>query len=346
MNPRRGNGLRTVAVVAIVAAALTWTTQAQGARATFPDFLSINGQAEGVAVDKTGHVYVSVRADTDQLWRFSPVGVGTLVTDLGAPAGNAGGLAVDAIGNVYLARAFHGVLRVTPDGGVTLLPGTDQIAFGNALAFDHRGNLYVTETFSIDPASGNFGPGGIWRIPKRGPAELWLRDDLLTGLPPFLFPFPVGANGIAFRHGALYVINTDKALVVRVAVLPDGSPGQPEVWKAVEDVPESFLYDVPSFPVMADGLALDVHGNVYVAVVSRSAIVCIDANIRSQTTVAVWPDTPLDTPASLAFGTGKGERQNLFITNLGMLSGILGGEFWPGPGLVKIHAGTPGLPLP
>ncbi|MBN2507075.1 MAG: SMP-30/gluconolactonase/LRE family protein [Verrucomicrobia bacterium] len=345
MNTQRANGLRAMGSAAVLATALIWITQAQGAQAAFPSFVSINGQPEGVAVDKVGHVYVSVRADTDQVWRFSPAGVGTLLADLGAPGGNAGGLAVDAIGNIYLARAFQGVLRVTPDGKVSLLPGTEQIAFANALAFDHRGNLYVTETFSIDPASGDFGPGGIWRIPKSGPAELWLRDELLTGVGT-LFPFPVGANGIGFYNGNLYVVNADKALVVRVAVRPDGSPGQPQVWKAVEDVPESFLYGVPSFPVMADGLALDAHGNVYVAVVSRSAIVCIDADDRSQTTVAVWPDTPLDTPASLAFGTGEGERQNLFVTNLGMLSGILGGEFWPGPGLVKIHAGTPGLPLP
>jgi len=164
-------------------------------------------------------------------------------------------------------------------------------------------------------------------------------------LDPFLFPFPVGANGIAFYHGDLYVINTDKALVVRVPVRPDGSPGQPEVWKQVQDVIESPFYQSPFFPVMLDGLALDVHGNVYIAVPSRSAIVRINADNRSQETVAVYPDVPLDAPLSLAFGTGKGERESIFVTNSGMNGRFLPGT-WPGPGLVKIQVGIPGLPLP
>ena len=55
-------------------------------------------------------------------------------------------------------------------------------------------------------------------------------------------------------------------------------------------------------------------------------------------TMAAIPLTPFDFPASLVFGTGKGERTSLFVTNLGM-----GG--WAGPSLVKIDAGVPGRPL-
>ena len=69
---------------------------------------------------------------------------------------------------------------------------------------------------------------------------------------------------------------------------------------------------------MLDGLALDVHGNVYIAVPSRSAIVRINADDRSQETVAAYPDVPLDAPLSLAFGTGKGDRESIFVTNSGM----------------------------
>jgi sugar lactone lactonase YvrE len=299
-----------------------------------------------VAVDKIGNVYVSLRAATDQVWKLSPSGEQTLVIDLGVPGGGVGGLAVDPAGHVYVAQAFQGVYRMSPDGEVTLLPGTEQIIFPNALAFDHRGNLYVTETFSIDPSTGEFGPGGVWRIPKQGAAEPWLRHELLTGFPPAFFPFPVGANGIGFYHGNLYVVNTDKALVVRIPVRPDGRPGQPKVWAEVDDVPESFLYGSPAFPVMLDGLALDAHGNAYITVISRSAVVCINADDQSQETVTVYPNAPLDAPASLAFGTGKTARKNLFVTNLGMFGVFIPGPPWPGPGLVKIDAGIPGLPLP
>lgn len=319
----------------------------------FPDLIPFDFGPEGVAVDKVGNVYVSVTVSSgsDQIWKFAPSGAKSVLADLGAP-GYAGGLAVDAVGNVYMARLVvpgHGVYRVDPNGNAVLLPGTEQIVGADALAFDPRGTLYVTEIFSGaltgDPSTSVFEQGAIWRVPRRGTAELWLRDDLLTGLPPFLFPFPVGANGIGFYHGALYVINTDKALVVRIPVQLDGSPGQPEVWKAVGDVPGSLLYGSP-LPVMLDGLALDVHGNVYIAVPSRGAIVRINANDRSQETVAVYPEVPLDAPLSLAFGTGKGERESIFVTNSGMSGLFVPGLPWPGPGLVKIEVGIPGLPLP
>jgi sugar lactone lactonase YvrE len=315
---------------------------------TFLSFIPFDASPEGVAVDKVGNVYASVTdaSGSDQIWKFAPSNAKSVLVDLGAP-GYAGGLAVDAVGNVYMARLVvpaHGVFRVGPHGDVVLLPGTEQIVGADALAFDQRGTLYITEIFSGSIAAPE--QGGVWRIPKGGTAELWLRHDLLTGLPPFLFPFPVGANGIGFFHGNLYVINTDKALVVRVPVRPDGSPGLPEVWKQVEDVPESLFYQSPFLPLMLDGLALDVHGNVYIAVPSRSAIVRINADDRSQETVAVYPNVPLDAPLSLAFGTGKGERESIFVTNSGMTGLFIPGLPWPGPGLVKIEVGIPGLPLP
>jgi hypothetical protein len=100
-----------------------------------------------------------------------------------------------------------------------------------------------------------------------------------------------------------------------------------------------------TFPVMGDGLALDVHGNVYIAVVTRLAVVKIDADDFPQETIAVFnPNSPLwaplGTPNSVAFGTGKGGRQTLFVSNPGLfVSGF-------DPGLVKIEAELPGRPLP
>ncbi len=184
---------------------------------------------------------------------------------------------------------------------------------------------------------------------------MWLRHHHLTGTVPTLFLFPVGANGIGFYLGSLYVINTDKATVVRVPVLPDGTPGEPEVWAYAEDVPESILYprpEVPYYALMLDGLALDVHGNVYIASPSRLAVVRIKAADKSQETIAVFnsppvdvPIAPLDAPFSLAFGAGMGERGNLFVTSSGMVGSLVEGP-WPGPGLVKLPIGIPGLPLP
>jgi sugar lactone lactonase YvrE len=99
--------------------------------------------------------------------------------------------------------------------------------------------------------------------------------------------------------------------------------------------------------LMIDGLALDVFGNAYVAVVSRNAVVRINAAEGSQETLAVYPGTALlDLPLSVAFGTGKGERENLFITNGGYLNRFVPIMPWPGPSLLKIDVGIPGQPLP
>jgi len=100
------------------------------------------------------------------------------------------------------------------------------------------------------------------------------------------------------------------------------------------------------------GITLDVHGNVYIAVVTRLAVVKINAEDCSQETVAAlsfdpakpfW--APLDTPNSVAFGTGKGGKQTIFATNLGLMSRLLPGPAWPGAGLMKIEAEDPGLAL-
>lgn len=101
-------------------------------------------------------------------------------------------------------------------------------------------------------------------------------------------------------------------------------------------------------------------GHLYVAVLTRPAIVRIDAHEWSQETVAVFaakwpigppPDAPLDFAASLFFGKGNGERTTLFVTNLGVgaklvpqLPGI-GTVPWAGPGLVAIEAGVSRDPL-
>ena len=101
-----------------------------------------------------------------------------------------------------------------------------------------------------------------------------------------------------------------------------------------------------------DGIALDVYGNLYVAVLTRSAVVRINLLDKSQETVAAFrvPNNlplfaPLDFPASLVFGTGKGERTNLFVTNLGLGIVFVPPLPWAGPSLVKIDAGVPGRPL-
>jgi sugar lactone lactonase YvrE len=320
------------------------------AHAQFPVWIPMANTPSGIAVDKPGNVYVSVReGDRGVIWRYTPDGSPSFFKDIGQAT--IYGLAVTANGDVYAAMAApgpeRGVYRVDRKGNAERLPGSERMILPNGFAFDDRGNLYVTESFSMSAAG--YGQGGIWRIPPKGAAEVWLRDPLLTGVGLMGNP-PMGANGIGYYHDDLYVTNTDKGLVVRIPVEKDGRAGTPELWKRLDDVPESPLFGA-KLPIMPDGLALDVHGNLYMTILTRNAIVRLMADDRAQQTVAVLgstgpvPSAPFDTPASLAFGTGTGEQQNLFVTNLGWMVRFIPQGTWPGAAIVKTQAGVPGRPL-
>jgi len=328
----------------------------QGSAGVFPGFIPLPGVTpRGVAVDKVGNVYVSVGdvgtgVEVIHVRKYAPGGELLFSVEIGR--GTIGGLMTTANGDLYVAVAAgadRGVYRMDREGQIELLPGSDDIFFANGLAFDNVGTLYVTE--SASPFSTPPGRGGIWRIARGGEAELCLRDVLLTGNGLLGQALPMGANGIAYYQGDLYVTNTERGTVVRIAVWPDGSIGVPELWTTLADVPESPLFQAP-LPAMGDGIAVDVHGDLYVAVLTRSAVVRLNLLDKSQTTLAAFrvPTTsskyaPLDFPASLFFGTGKGERESLFVTNLGIGITRVPPLPWAGPGLVKIDAGVAGWPL-
>ncbi|HSN75234.1 MAG TPA: SMP-30/gluconolactonase/LRE family protein, partial [Anaerolineae bacterium] len=242
---------------------------------------------EGIAVDKQGNVFVSM-APIGQIRKISPEGTETLFYQF-PPGGGLTGLAVDAPGNVYVGvfaggADSGGVWRIDRNGGsASRLPGTEKIFLPNGLAFDSQGNLYVTDTYVPDttpPA------GAIWRIPRRGEAQLWLQDSaLLGGLGEVPGYPPLGANGIAFRHNRLYVASTEKGLIAQVPVLPDGSPGALSI---VAQGPEL---------IMIDGIALNVHGVIYAALIGQNRIVAVNPASGVVTQLA-GPADEVDGPAS------------------------------------------------
>lgn len=83
-----------------------------------------------------------------------------------------------------------------------------------------------------------------------------------------------------------------------------------------------------------------MHGNIYTLVIAQSSLVRVDPSDGSITTLATAADG-LNFPASLAFGTGKSNRQSVFVTNFAI--GPPGGV---GPAILKIDVGSPGMPLP
>jgi sugar lactone lactonase YvrE len=282
---------------------------------------------EGVTVDKAGNVFVSL-SPLGELVKFRPGSTspepfgavpGLMPGDFGLL-----GLAVDAPGNVY-----GGVISANPDargvwkfdrktGAGERFAGTEAIILPNAVAFDDRGTLYATDTIG----------GAVWRIPKGGAAELWIADPLLAGDGSVGFGFPIGANGIAVRHNTVYVGVSEKATIVTIPILPDGAAGQIQVERHLPGV-------------AIDGIALDVHGNIYIANVLSSSIVRANTD-GSVETLATAADG-LDAPSSLAFGTGKGDRQSLYVVNFSVALLPPGGA---GPALLRVAVDEPGQPQP
>ena len=346
--------MRAFLVLFLVASMLVLAAPVAADAPEFPEFTPMAAGPEGVAVDNVGNVYVSVGIDGHtEVWKFDPTGVGAVLAYLPGPA--AAGLAVDANGkHVYAAQQFVGVFKIDMNGDWALVPGTDQIVLPNSLAFDKKGNLYITETFSFDATDGldyyqfcdgagfdgYFGRGGIWVVPKGGEAELLLRHDLLTGVcAPVPIPYPIGANGLAYRHGSLFVANTEKALLLEIPVLKRGGLGDISI---VADLSGIVIDGFTFGPPMIDGIALDVHGNIYAAIVTGNAVVRVGQDGGSPEVLATDVND-LTFPASLAFGTGKGERKSVFVTNLAFDPYP---PFLGGPGLTKIDVGQPGMPLP
>jgi sugar lactone lactonase YvrE len=275
---------------------------------------------EGVAVDKTGQIFVSdfggrilklTQGDQFQVCQTPPPALG---------------LTVDASGNAYVA-ATGGVYRIDRDGsGCSAISGTEGITYPNALAFDKVGNLYVTDSVE----------GKIYRISTWGNVvELWADDPLFK---PWPLPDPtliVGANGIQYWRGSLIVANTSQFKIIRIPIRDDGSAGTAEV-----------LFDAltPTGPLFVpDGITLDVYGNIYIADPAFSQLVRVAADGQAVEILANgFAGAPLDNPTSLAFGTGKGDRKNVYMVN----AAIFGPPDEPGPSLVKFGTGNPGNPLP
>lgn len=296
---------------------------------------------EGITLDQRGNIFVGNRRASrggiiSEILKIEPDGSKSVLVTFGADFSpsdqNLLGLATDPTGNVYAAfqssdPSWNGIWRVAEGESVTRLAGSQAISFPNALAFDPRGNLYVTDSFS----------GSVWRFDNDGNVTQWMQHELLEPAQddPFGFPVP-GANGIAFYPpNQLYVANTEKGLLARIQIRVDGSPGQVDLIAAG-----------PALLTM-DGIAVDAQGDIYgvipgYALLGTNPLVKIDPDSGEVVPVVTNAEemAKFDVPLSIAFGRGARDQKSVFITN-GDLPVVEGG---PGPGVVQTGVGAPGFP--
>jgi sugar lactone lactonase YvrE len=237
--------------------------------ATLPDGAT---GPEGLTVGRDGNVYVTTFgfnskgpvAGPGQLYVFRPDGRLLRNVAVQGSTSHLLGLAFQPSTRALLVIDFGGakVLKVNPADGsassfITLPPDQSATAGLNALTFDRKGNIYVSDSFQ----------GIIWTTgPNGGVATPWASDDpsnpapVLTtkGVPPF------GANGIEFNASGttLYVANTGNDTIVQIPVNGDGTPGTASV----------LVNSING----ADGIVLDGRGNIWAAANQADEIVVID----------------------------------------------------------------------
>jgi len=271
---------------------------------------------EGLFVDR-GAAFVGF-APTSVVVRIDLAsGASTPFAQLPVPVAGKGfmtGLAESASGDVYAGLASFvpevqaGIYRISKTGGAAALFAKDEaLPFPNALAFDSDGALFVTDS----------GTGSLFKIDSFGKAERWASGELLTGKKhacgPGLGPeFEIGANGLVVERDAVYVVNTDKAILVKVPREGSGKAGEPSVIAG------------PDCEKLggADGLARAPDGSFVVAVNRQDKLTRILGNGAFET-IASGP--PLDFPASVAY---LGAR--LYVTNFALYTASAGKPASPG----------------
>lgn len=282
---------------------------------------------EGITVDKTGDVYVSMTL-LGQIRKITPDGKQSVVATIPAPGFGVAGLESAPWGDLYVAVAAldlqtgqtdpetRGVYRVSPSGTATRLAGTGAMIFPNDVTLDERGNVYATDSIG----------GAVWRIPRRGVAALWSDASELAGDGSFGFDFPIGANGIATRGRDLLVGNTERGTLVSVPILPGGGAGAARVVKAASEL------------VGVDGIVVDVRGTVYAASGLQNLVTRVTRTGAVE--ILATAADGLNQPSTLAFGTTAGDQMTLYVLNFSVFSAQ------PTPGVLRVPVGVPGMPVP
>ena len=262
---------------------------------------------EGLTVGADGNIYVATFGFNQngavgglgQLFVFNPEGRLLRQVGIAGSSPHILGLAFHPLTGALLVLDFGAgkVLNVNPVTGASSVFMTVTGNSGlNGITFDQAGNVYVSDSFQ----------GIIWKTgPAGGAGTVWVSDPLLTttGVPPF------GANGIEFNHAQniMFVANTGNDTVVQIPVT-NGNPGKPSV----------FVNSING----ADGLAIDRHGNLWVAANQNDEIVVVSPSGKLLARLGDFEGVDdhglphgLLFPASPAFSQ---DGEFLYVTNLAL----------------------------
>ena len=325
-----GAGLAAIATsVAVLGATATGgdSIASAGASAQWTTVFKSPLAIEGLTGDDDGNLYVAQRGGANPcpiLRIHPPSGSPMLVGAVPAPC-SPSGLTFDADGRLYVTgvgASSDTIDVLTPNAAspATATQYATGVPGANGIAFDDQGGLWATD--------GSTALGRVWRIPPGGGAGVEMFRVPTMAAPngvgrqvQTLQPAPAGpntqgivANGIEFsKDGSdVFVADTARGAVWKVALdakrRPADQLGCDPAYPADTLCPDALLVQNPQLEG-ADGLVLDVSGNVWVAANERNAIVVVEPNGRVVEFFRNPPDAttglrdagPLETPTSPLF---------------------------------------------
>src|SRR5262245_41760658 len=259
---------------------------------------------ESVTADKEGRLYLPDRV-TGNILRVDPKSpkpsvVGRIdsreIKEKKVNA-DASGLAFNTAGDLFIAVApFSEVVRIRGNGLNPAKPGSAQtFATGttgaNGIVFDRQGNLYVSGGAS----------GTVYRVgPNGGAAQPAVEIEKYTRtLSDGKTQQSIVANGVDIdAKGVLYVSDTARGAVWKVALGPDGTGGKP------------CLLAQGALLEGADGMAFDRSGKLWVTANERNALVTISIDGQVREVAKNGAQGPLEFPSAIVFTGNNGYISN------------------------------------
>jgi hypothetical protein len=208
----------------------------------------------------------------------------------------------------------HGIFEVGLDGRVHSLLDVPDSMFLNGFTPARPGIGYCVDSLL----------GAVFEIDlARATSRVALRHELLGKISAELM-LP-GVNGVTIGDDALWLTNTDRALVLRAGLKGDGPDGRLEV--AAEHL-------------RGDDLALDDAGSLYVTTHIHNTLVRLDPD--GGRVALAGPDQGMHGSTACVFGTGADDHA-LFVTTTGGI--VMPVDDIPREAtLVRLDVGRPGQP--
>jgi streptogramin lyase len=213
--------LGTAAVLACVPAASASASGPASPRIVAHFNLQAGQTPENAAIEPDGSADITLAA-ANQVARVTRAGKVTIIATL-PPSGQcpvlpgpaATGIVRAHDGTLYVAEcsatSTTGIWRLRRGSAPVQIAKLPANGFPNGMVLDDRtGSLYVSDSLL----------GTVWKVPARGGVpSAWATGPELDKVS-FL-----GANGLALRHGAIWVGNLDQGLIARIPIRRDGSAG-------------------------------------------------------------------------------------------------------------------------